>query len=211
MATLLLRLAGPMQSWGSSSKFDIRKTDSEPSKSGVIGMLAAALGRRRTDPVDDLAALKFGIREDLPGILTRDLQTVHAEKTYLTYRYYLNDAIFIAGLESDDRKFLEELAWALGHPVFHIFLGRKSCPPMEPLVLGIRDKGLEETLRDEPWQLPEYRRKSNDPRVSRKCRIVMDAKDGDLIMSRQSPLSFSSENRSYGLRFAKEVFCDVKD
>ena len=43
MSTLLLRLAGPMQSWGTDSKFDIRRTGREPSKSGVIGLVAAAL------------------------------------------------------------------------------------------------------------------------------------------------------------------------
>ena len=37
MATLLLRLAAPLQSWGSDSKFETRKTDREPTKSGVVG------------------------------------------------------------------------------------------------------------------------------------------------------------------------------
>ena len=46
MATLLLRLAAPLQSWGSDSKFETRKTDREPTKSGVVGLLAAALGLR---------------------------------------------------------------------------------------------------------------------------------------------------------------------
>lgn len=44
MATLLLRLAAPLQSWGSDSKFETRKTGREPTKSGVVGLLAAALG-----------------------------------------------------------------------------------------------------------------------------------------------------------------------
>ena len=49
MATLLLRLAAPLQSWGADSKFETRKTNREPTKSGVIGLLAAALGLRRDD------------------------------------------------------------------------------------------------------------------------------------------------------------------
>ena len=49
MSTLLLRLAGPMQSWGTDSKFDVRRTQREPSKSGVIGLVAAALGIPRQD------------------------------------------------------------------------------------------------------------------------------------------------------------------
>ena len=47
MATLLLRLAAPMQAWGCGSKFDTRRTNREPTKSGVVGLLAAALGIRR--------------------------------------------------------------------------------------------------------------------------------------------------------------------
>jgi len=39
MSTLLLRLAAPLQAWGINSKFDIRKTEREPSKSGVVGLL----------------------------------------------------------------------------------------------------------------------------------------------------------------------------
>jgi CRISPR system Cascade subunit CasD len=39
MAVLLLRLAGPMQAWGTQSRFVNRDTELEPSKSGVIGLL----------------------------------------------------------------------------------------------------------------------------------------------------------------------------
>lgn len=49
MATLLLRLAAPLQAWGADSKFETRKTGREPTKSGVIGLLAAALGLRRDE------------------------------------------------------------------------------------------------------------------------------------------------------------------
>ena len=64
MATLLLRLAAPMQSWGDESKYDIRQTGKTPSKSGVIGMLAAALGLRRdSEEIPALsAALRMGAR-----------------------------------------------------------------------------------------------------------------------------------------------------
>ena len=46
-ATLLLRLQGPMQSWGTTSRFDERDTQLEPSKSGVLGLVCAAIGRDR--------------------------------------------------------------------------------------------------------------------------------------------------------------------
>ena len=77
MSVLLLKLAGPLQSWGADSRFTERKTRHEPTKSGVIGLLAAALGRRRTEPVDDLASLRFGVRIDQPGHYECDFQTEH--------------------------------------------------------------------------------------------------------------------------------------
>ena len=109
MSTLLLRLAAPLQAWGINSKFDIRKTEREPSKSGVVGLLAAALGRRRDESLDDLAALKFGIRSDKEGELLKDFHMVLKDKktSYVTTRYYLADAIFLVGLESQDENFLK--------------------------------------------------------------------------------------------------------
>lgn len=75
MSTLLLRLAGPMQAWGTDSKFEVRGAGREPSKSGVIGLLAAALGRSRDSDLSDLNALRFGIRVEQEGgfceIITR--------------------------------------------------------------------------------------------------------------------------------------------
>ena len=68
MSTLLLRLAAPIQSWGVASKFDTRDTAREPSRSGVIGLLSAALGRSRTDNLDDLKTLRFGVRIDRTGV-----------------------------------------------------------------------------------------------------------------------------------------------
>src|SRR5690606_42030899 len=75
MATLLLRLVGPMQSWGTTSRFDERETLHEPSKSGVIGLICAALGRDRQEPIDDLCALRMGVRVDREGVLMRDYVT----------------------------------------------------------------------------------------------------------------------------------------
>lgn len=71
MGTLLLKLAGPLQAWGVESKFDERRTLNFPTKSGVIGMVAAALGRSREESVEDLSKLKFGVRVDREGELLR--------------------------------------------------------------------------------------------------------------------------------------------
>ena len=83
MTTLLMRMRAPMMSWGDHSRFTIRDTRREPTKSAVIGLLCAALGRPRLEPVDDLAALKMGVRIDREGVdlvgrIVGDLLDVHA-------------------------------------------------------------------------------------------------------------------------------------
>ena len=77
MATLLLRLVGPMQSWGTTSRFTQRDTRNEPSKSGVIGLLAAALGipRENWTDLEPLTHFAMAVRHDRPGVLKRDYQT----------------------------------------------------------------------------------------------------------------------------------------
>ena len=75
MPVLLMRLAAPMQSWGASSRFTRRETEMMPTKSGVIGMLAAALGIGRDEPLTRFAGLRFGVRIDQPGTIMSDFHT----------------------------------------------------------------------------------------------------------------------------------------
>ena len=79
MSTLILRLAAPMQAWGADSKYNERRTCREPTKSGVIGLLAAALGCRRddTETLARLSTLRFGVRADREGTSLRDFQMAH--------------------------------------------------------------------------------------------------------------------------------------
>ena len=150
MSTLLLRLAGPMQSWGTDSKFDVRRTGREPSKSGVIGLVAAALGIARQDreALQTLNGLRFGVRVDREGAMLRDYHIARTAKdvAYVTHRYYLSDAEFVAGLESDDRALLARIAQALQAPAFPLYLGRRSCPPVGRVFLKISDEPLEAAL-----------------------------------------------------------------
>ena len=78
MPTLLLCLVGPMQSWGTTSRFDQRDTGKEPSKSGVVGLLAAAMGidREYWTDLEPLTHLSMGVRHDRPGVPKYDYQTV---------------------------------------------------------------------------------------------------------------------------------------
>ena len=159
MATLLLRLAAPLQAWGADSKFETRKTNREPTKSGVIGLLAAALGLRRDEreALARLAQLRFGVRVEREGQLLVDYHTAKAQREknpYVTYRHYLQDAVFLAGIESEDTALLQQLQQALLHPAFPLYLGRRSCPPTLPLCLGLRQCSLQEALQTEPPLCP---------------------------------------------------------
>lgn len=206
MSTLLLRLASPLQSWGSDSKFEVRQTGREPTKSGVIGMISSALGRKRNEPVEDLSCLKFGIRADREGTFIEDFHTARSEKTsYITRRYYLSDAVFTVGLESEDTDFLKELEYALKHPVYPLFLGRRSCPPTLPVVLGIREKSLADALKTEPF----FDKRHEKGRV----RIVLDDAENRNIETRikDVPISFSQELRLFGYRTTTEDFITICD
>lgn len=75
---LLLRLEGPLQSWGARSRWDVRDTQPEPTKSALIGLLGCALGYPMGDPrLEALdAGLRFGVRVESPGRVLEDFQTV---------------------------------------------------------------------------------------------------------------------------------------
>lgn len=204
MPTLLLKMSGPLQSWGTQSRFRRRDAGHEPSKSGVIGLVAAALGRSRNEPVDDLVSLRFAVRTDASGTLIRDYQTAKnwvknpKDDASLSTRMYLSDAIFVVALEGE-RGQLEIIESALKKPVYPLYLGRRACPAGYDLVVGIRDKSAEEALRSLEWQMPEHRRQSLPKQVL--LRIQRDAlpgERGDLV--EDIPVSFSSEHRQYTSR-----------
>lgn len=206
MAVLLLRLAAPLQSWGADSKFETRRTNREPTKSGVIGLLAAALGlrRNRTEELEALNHLRFGVRVDREGELlvdfhiARNLEKRNAD--YLTYRHYLQDAVFLVGLESEDTELLQQLQEALQRPAFPLYLGRRSCPPVLPLLLGIRQGTLLSVLQEEPVLCEEKR-------AAGPLRIVIDAEPGEYgaAVRQDVPVSFHPAHRQYGYRSAKEL------
>lgn len=162
MPTLLMRLSGPLQSWGTTSRFDERDSQLEPSKSGVLGLVCAALGRDRAESVADLAQLRMGVRVDREGLLMRDYQTATGVlnaagkpdlgRTVISPRYYLADAAFLVGLEGADLRLLQGIQSALQAPHWLLALGRKGCPPSQPVCLldGLQDTTLDEALRTYP-------------------------------------------------------------
>lgn len=214
MSVLLLRLAAPLQAWGAASRFVRRETRHEPTKSGVIGLLAAAQGRRRTEPIEDLTHTAFGVRVDQPGRLVRDFQTARSldgSRTMpLSYRFYLADAVFLAGVEGD-AGLLEGLDEALRAPAFPLFLGRRSCPPAGAVSLGVRDSELHAALVAEPWQAARWWCRQQGERVE--LPIIRDAADpaevGEVV--RDQPISFASERREYGWRTVVHAGTVAKD
>lgn len=205
METLLLRLAAPLQAWGSDSKFETRKTDREPTKSGVVGLLAAALGLRRddTEGLARLNGLRFAVRADQEGSLLVDFHTAKSRDTsYVTYRHYLQDAVFLAGIESEDTALLQQLQQALLHPAFPLYLGRRSCPPTLPLCLGLRQCSLQEALQTELPLCPGQQR-----------RLVLDADplEPGTAVQRDVPVSFDPRHRQYGYRSARELWQTMPD
>lgn len=73
--SLLLRFAAPQQSWGSTELPD-RNTETVPTRSGVVGMLAAALGEPRNTWSGWLWGTDIWARVDRKGELATDFHTV---------------------------------------------------------------------------------------------------------------------------------------
>lgn len=172
--TLFLRLAGPMQSWGTSSRFQLRRTDAYPSKSGVLGLLLCAMGVRREDSaraIEPLAALSMGVRVDRAGTADWDYHTVGAKigiregdgkikrtastgqyETLLSRRQYLYDASFLVALQGSADT-ISACAAALNDPVWPIFLGRKCCIPGEAVFVGTGSFAtVTEAIASIPWR-----------------------------------------------------------
>ncbi|MGW6949487.1 type I-E CRISPR-associated protein Cas5/CasD [Streptomyces xanthophaeus] len=209
MSVLALRLAGPLQSWGASARFARRTTETAPTKSGVTGLLAAALGRDRSADISDLAALSFAVRIDQPGTRLRDFQTAHhadsGKAMPVSNRFYLADAVFVAAVAGDDG-LIQALHTAVRAPVYLPYLGRRSCPPQGPVDLGVRGgSDPVETLRGEGWQASEWYRVQRRRDASVTLTILGEAVGtghspgpGDVL--RDQPVSFSPHHRRYALR-----------
>ncbi|MFA5064070.1 MAG: type I-E CRISPR-associated protein Cas5/CasD [Dehalococcoidia bacterium] len=160
-SVLLLWLEGPIQSWGTRSRWDVRDTGLEPTKSGVIGLAGCAMGLSRDDPeLEKLDRdIRFGVRIDRPGMVSTDFQTVtgyhqtasgeykhdagtakslakayeHGTSTIVSPRDYLHDSVFLVGLQMS-LELRPSLLDAFASPHWPLYLGRKSCPPVRPLL-----------------------------------------------------------------------------
>ncbi len=199
---LTLLLDAPMQSWGYQSKFDRRTSFSQPTRSGIFGMLCAAMGIDRNDTASlaDLANLKLTVYTfHLEGRLT-DFHTVgggwdkkrdkrhivpkadgSGGDTVVTYREYLQQGKFGVLLQGPCAQ-LEKIAAALENPCWGVWLGRKACIPAAPIMQGIFDSS-ESALKHLRCQI------SDEADIERVCTEVDSFEDGtDTIMD--NPINF---------------------
>lgn len=156
---LLFRLYGPMAAWGDIAVGESRPSQAHPTRSAVLGLVAAALGLRRDDEAAHQAladGYAMAVCVDAPGELLRDYHTTqvpparrgvhHATRrdellgdklnTILSQRDYRMDALYRVALwpRNETAPYtLEALAQALAQPAFVLYLGRKACPPALPL------------------------------------------------------------------------------
>lgn len=188
MEALILRLAGPLQAWGERGAFGEKDTAEFPTRSGLLGLIAAAAGIRRGHSLGVLTELDFTVRIDRPGVRLIDFHTAgggypkghgiptaegkRKDSAVITRRHYLADAVFTVAVTGPARA-LDQAQAALESPCWQPFLGRRSCPPEQPMLLG-RTSDAETALRAAP--LPSRPRSHSGPvRVE----IVRTATTGD--------------------------------
>jgi CRISPR system Cascade subunit CasD len=199
-------------------------------------LLAAAQGRRRSEPIEDLLRLELGVRTDHAGTVLRDYHTVSDYRgepllsasvnargvqkktspkkyTAVTERFYLQDAVFIAAVASTDRGVLDGLRDALRRPAFPLALGRRCCVPTLPIVLDFPDRRLwqgtpAEVLAHVPWYPANVRYGSETVRTRIRLPITVDDPAGQDMRS-DVPVSFDPHRRGFATRRVRHGWVDA--
>lgn len=179
MKFLVFHLHGPLASWGDIAVGEVRPSFAAPTRSALLGLLAAAKGIRREEQsrLDALAEqLSFAVRVDHAGTFIEEYQTISLpkgrghesartrkeelwyskENTLQTYRGHYTDAAYTVFVTSTDEKLLSDLQQALKTPTFVPYLGRKACPldiPMIPRVIS--ETGLGDALVSAQSEFPQ--------------------------------------------------------
>ncbi|MFD9734628.1 type I-E CRISPR-associated protein Cas5/CasD [Umezawaea sp. NPDC059074] len=211
--TLALCFDAPMQSWGIRARGILRDTAMEPTKSGTLGVLAAAMGIDRDDTprLKRLAALRLGVRVDREGLLERDFHTTQnvpttagrGHRTVVSERYYLADALFLVALEGPS-DLIAEIGDSVQRPRWPVYLGRRAFVPTRPLFLGFHDTTLEQVLREHVWLEHPDRIRQHDRFATDRLglRVVVDceAKAVGAQLRHDVPLSFAQIDRQFATR-----------
>lgn len=207
-----------MQSWGTDSHFETRHSDTHPSKSAVIGMIAGGLGykRKEDEKLTRLNSLDFAVRIDQVGQILRDYHTVKKykengdfERTYVTNRYYLQDAVFVVALSANDEELINDVIEAVTSPYYSLFLGRRSLPPTVDLLLDILDTDPITALKEYPWQASAWYQKKQMSRLE----LFADATlltSGSIRIRNDEIVSFSQKRgRRFNPRREAKIFVDA--
>lgn len=213
---LLLRLEGPLQSWGLRSRWDVRDTGDEPSKSGIVGLLGCALGYPMYAPrLEELdGQLTMAVRVEHSGRRLVDYQTVTGllptaggevkgttedPGTIVSPRAYLQDAAFLAIL-AGPLEVLECCRDALANPHWPVYLGRKSCPPSRPVCAGLVTEydSLEDALRRHPW---DWHGRATNRKAPEGLWCVLESSDGTALRADRVQ---ANPARMYGTRGVRE-------
>lgn len=213
MAVLIIRLQGPMQSWGTQSRFSDRDTGKDPSRSGLIGLLCCALGWGRGVSLEPFYHIKMATRVDHEGSFSTDFQTSlnvakangNSGDTVISRKHFLADASFTVAL-AGDYEFLNKLHLALDAPVWPLFLGRKAFVPGVPPF--VKD-GLLKDLTDPLEALKAFpldKKRSSGDTIS-SFRFVVECPEGAEIRN-DFPLSF--EPRNFASRRVSTLFINIK-
>lgn len=204
--TLFLRLEGPLQAWGERARWSVRDTSTEPTKSGVVGLLGCALGLTADEDLVVLSrGLRMGVRCDKEGVFLTDFHTIiggvlSAEgkiksDTVLSMRTYLCDASFLIALQGAP-ELIAQLALAVQRPVWPFYLGRRACVPSRPVFEGVGDHAdLITALRE--WPCLE-----NSQPGSEGLRVVLEVDGGQGIQRRDETLS--NRHRTFLPRYTLE-------
>ncbi|MCI1942738.1 MAG: type I-E CRISPR-associated protein Cas5/CasD [Lactobacillus sp.] len=220
MKSLTIRLTAPLQSYGNEATFNRRTTDDYPSKSAIIGMIAAALGYRRDDSrINSLNKLLMAVRIDQPGKVLTDFHMVeyaqNSKKTKrkLTYRDYLQDAVFIVAIGSKDEDLIDRIEYALKHPYFQLSLGRRSNAPAGLLKMTMDNNDPLSILKELPWQASTwYQKKHHQP-----CFMAQVISDASLLPDYSSTLkkdqvgSFDQRHRFFHYRAVCQTTVKLKN
>lgn len=189
MTVLIFTVAAPLMSWGDYGRLNVRNTRKEPTKSGIIGLIANALGMGRTDSLDRFETMRIGVRVDQEGQWNTDFQTCDAgSKNYTMHKDYIADAKFTIGIEDTDEN-LREYCKALAYPQRPLYFGRRAFAPSEPLRPHIVESSLEDEL------------------LAGEGRVVVEPKDddGQAEVVFDSPTSFAPKSRGWAPRLQKTI------
>lgn len=195
MDFLLLRCVAPMQSWGDSSIFNYRKTRGFPTKSGIVGLIAAALGieRNNTQALQESGILDINVdvRIDAHGTVNNDYQIVrHSGKNNkISRKDYIFDGKFLVAVSHKDAAVLDTIEDAVKNPKNLLFFGRKSCPPAEPIYHSRQTSDNVMELFDTVPLLS-----SDDKSAS--YEVVITNPNGEIELT-DNPLSFNPRDRKF--------------